>query len=148
MITEMPTAPCRFCPYRKDVPAGIWHPGDYKRLPAYDRRTAEQPEAAFACHKRPEQMCGGWAHHANYDTLALTILVIVRRRFTAEQGHQISAYSSPVPVFDSHTAAAEHGLAGCEDDPSAETLNARRKLLLSNPRLIRQYLDDLIQENP
>lgn len=49
------------CPYRKDVPSGVWDASEYDKLPAYDAPTAEQPFAPFACHATPEKLCHGWA---------------------------------------------------------------------------------------
>jgi hypothetical protein len=28
--------PCESCPYRKDVPSGVWSEGEYRKLPQYD----------------------------------------------------------------------------------------------------------------
>ena len=30
--------PCASCPYRCDVPSGVWHPDEYAKLEVYDRR--------------------------------------------------------------------------------------------------------------
>lgn len=34
--------PCASCPYRRDVPEGVWHPEEYSKLRAYDGSTGEQ----------------------------------------------------------------------------------------------------------
>ena len=35
--------PCGSCPYRKDVPSGVWAVSEYLKLVEYDRPTGEQP---------------------------------------------------------------------------------------------------------
>lgn len=52
--------PCRYCPYRRDVPSGICDASEYEKLCEYDRPTMEQPFAPFACHREPESFCTGW----------------------------------------------------------------------------------------
>lgn len=34
MTLKPPKVPCGTCPYRRDVPAGIWHGEEYAKLPA------------------------------------------------------------------------------------------------------------------
>nr|WP_239003987.1 DUF6283 family protein [Nocardia panacis] len=57
--------PCASCPYRRDVPSGIWHESEYNKLRSYDLDTAYQPTALFECHQtEPDtpaaRMCAGW----------------------------------------------------------------------------------------
>lgn len=69
-----PKVPCGSCPYRKDVPSGIWHPDEYAKLPAYDRETPFQPTSLFMCHQRDGCLCGGWLMtHDRRHLLALRI---------------------------------------------------------------------------
>lgn len=42
--------PCASCPYRRDVPSGIWAAEEYAKLPAYDADTPFQPPHLFLCH--------------------------------------------------------------------------------------------------
>ena len=44
--------PCGSCPYRRDVPSGIWEQHEYDKLPEYDGQTWEQNPALFLCHQR------------------------------------------------------------------------------------------------
>lgn len=61
----MPT-PCTTCPYRRDVPSGIWAREEYEKLPLYDRRPdgGIGPLMTFHCHQEPQigkpTVCRGW----------------------------------------------------------------------------------------
>lgn len=100
-------APCKSCPYRIDVPSGIWAAHEYAKLPPYDLPTFAQPPQLFMCHQRDGCLCAGWlACHGQQ-----------------ERGHELLAlridppdpsawsYQSPVPVFKSGYEAAKHGMA-------------------------------------
>ena len=68
--------PCVTCPYRCDVPSGVWAAEEYAKLPEYDAPTWQQPPALFMCHSHPDGLCTGWLQsHANrehaFDLLAL-----------------------------------------------------------------------------
>lgn len=99
--------PCASCPYRRDVPSGIWDASEYDKLPAYDGGTAEQILARaaglFHCHSQPENLCAGWVGcHDMYESFAI--------RFNAGRvDPAVYDYVSPVPLFASGTEAAEHG---------------------------------------
>jgi hypothetical protein len=96
------TQPCEACPYRRDVPSGIWSAEDYDKLPPYDAPTHEQPVETFACHATPEFYCHGWAVvHSNrghqHELLSLRLC-------------RVDDIPEPaVPLFTSGTEAAEHG---------------------------------------
>jgi len=55
--------PCLTCPYRKDVPSGVWHREEYEKLRAYDDNL-NPPLALFLCHQtnvaNREILCKGW----------------------------------------------------------------------------------------
>jgi hypothetical protein len=100
--------PCKSCPYRKDVPSGIWHIGEYQKLPVYDGETFEQvlkgATGIFMCHSEPGKICAGWLGcHDKRHLLAL--------RFKADSlAEEVWTYVSPVPLFASGAEAAEHGM--------------------------------------
>jgi hypothetical protein len=105
--------PCPQCPYRCDVPSGVWAHHEYEKLRAYDAETFDQPAAAFSCHAKPELLCHGWAvvhtrrGHA-HDLLALRL--------------QAADIPEPaVPLFASGNEAADHG----QRDIEAPSLEAR-----------------------
>lgn len=97
-------APCGSCPYRRDVPAGVWDASEYAKLPAYDGETWEQPLALFFCHQNDGHLCAGWA--ACHDTDHLLALRVHRVH------PDTFGYESPIPLFASGAEAAEHGLSG------------------------------------
>ncbi len=117
-LIKPPKVPCGTCPYRKDVPAGLWHAEEYAKLPAYDRETMCQPAALFMCHQQDGCLCGGWlmAHNRNH-------LLALRFR-----GHHcdpsIWDYAPNVAVFASGAEAAAHGISGIKKPSPA----AKRKI--------------------
>jgi hypothetical protein len=99
--------PCPSCPYRRDVPSGIWQASEYDKLPAYDLDTAEQAIAGafnlFHCHSQPASLCAGWVGCHDMDN-NLAVRLHARHIDPA-----VFAYVSPVPLFPSGAEAAEHG---------------------------------------
>jgi len=117
-------APCGTCPYRTDVPAGIWHASEYAKLPAYDGSTVEQllkgATGLFYCHQQDGRLCAGWvACHDTRHLLALRLHTVHRDTYR---------FRSPVPVFASGAEAAAHGLSGIEA-PGAAAKRAVAKLI-------------------
>ena len=126
-MSDIRSAPCTACPYRCDVPSGVWAASEYEKLRPYDEPTGEQPFAPFMCHATPEHMCHGWAVvHGNrgheYDLLALRM-----------RGNP-PIPESAVPLFASGNEAADHGQAEIET-PSTETLETVDRLLRKYERL-------------
>lgn len=102
--------PCGSCPYRRDVPSGVWAEEEYRKLPAYDEDTAWQPATAFFCHQQDGRLCAGWvAVHDMDDSLGLRL---VARLFdiSDEDYLAILEYTTDVPLFGSGAEAAAHGL--------------------------------------
>jgi hypothetical protein len=125
VIEEIRSMPCSSCPYRRDVPSGVWAHSEYQKLRDYDAPTGDQPFAAFACHASPEVLCHGWAVvHSNrghqYDLLALRLML-----------PHPKIPPAGVPLFGSGNEAADHGQRDIEA-PGAE---ARR----TTDRLLRKY---------
>jgi hypothetical protein len=124
---EIRSNPCSACPYRCDVPSGLWAAHEYDKLRAYDEPTGDQPFAPFMCHATPEHLCSGWAvvHTSRgheYDLLALRM-------------HG----SPPIPetnvaLFESGNEAADHGQRDIED-PTDEAKDFVDRLLRKYPRL-------------
>jgi hypothetical protein len=108
-----PKVPCGSCPYRKDVPPGIWEAVEYGKLPAYDGETWEQAAqgafALFMCHQNDGRLCGGW------------LLTHPREHLLALRLHKVDpsvwTYGPDVEVFGSGAAAAAHGLSGIDEPP-------------------------------
>lgn len=100
--------PCASCPYRKDVPSGIWDPAEYDKLPDYDGEIIEQLEkggvGTFMCHQRDGRLCAGWvACHGPHNLFAMRLSA---RRIDPS----VWNYKTDVPVFESGAAARDHGM--------------------------------------
>lgn len=113
-----PKVPCGSCPYRRDVPAGIWHANEYDKLPAYDAPTAEQPRQLFMCHQQDGCLCGGWLLTHDRDHL-----LALRLHFRLLDP-SVWDYAADVPVYASGAEAAAHGKSGIAEPDAA----ARRKI--------------------
>ena len=104
-MTQLTAAknPCGSCPYRRDVPSGVWERDEYDKLPKYDGQTWEQSPAVFMCHQRDGNLCAGWlACHDPRHLLAL--------RMTRNVDPAMFEYTTTTPVFKSGTEARAHGL--------------------------------------
>lgn len=120
--------PCSTCPYRRDVPSGIWAADEYDKLPLFDGDVPDQIMAGatglFHCHQRDGSLCAGWvACHDMENNLAVRLSMRL-------VDPAVFDYASPVPVFGSGAEAAEHG----KRDLGAPGPGARRKIA----RLLRQ----------
>lgn len=111
--------PCASCPYRRDVPSGVWAAEEYAKLPGYDGETFAQHPAAFFCHQADGCLCSGWLGHTDpYHLLAVRIGVS-----TGRLDPSCAEYSTTVPLFGSGQEAAEHGVADIADpSPSAQLI--------------------------
>jgi hypothetical protein len=126
-------APCKSCPYRQDVPSGLWAPEEYAKLPRYDGEILDQLRAGagglFMCHQKDGCLCAGWlAAHGPHNLLAL-------RMNGAEVADEVWGYASPVPVFSSGAEAAAHGRA----DIQQPTPKARRAIDRLHRKQLRDY---------
>lgn len=127
--------PCSSCPYRKDVPSGIWAASEYAKLPEYDRQTGEQPTSPFMCHQHDRdsdraQVCSGWAgcHGKTHETELLALrLAEALGTLPPEAVEATINYESPVPLFDSGQAAADHGVRDIEN-PGPDAIELLRKV--------------------
>lgn len=120
--------PCPSCPYRRDVPSGIWSAEEYDNLPKYDGDVPDQAMAGafgvFRCHSLRDRICAGWAGcHDMTRSLAV-------RFGWSRVDPAILGYVSPVPLFATGAEAAEHG----KRDIQAPSAAARRKV----SQLLRQ----------
>src|SRR4029077_4861673 len=128
MTSEVRKKACSACPYRKDVPSGVWDHAEYEKLRPYDAETWEQPAAAFMCHATPDFYCHGWAvvhtsRDHRYDLLAL--------RFRPCEIPEPST-----EFFETATEAADWGQE-LADEPPVEAVAAIEKLTKQHARLQR-----------
>ena len=121
--------PCASCPYRCDVPSGVWDASEYAKLVDYDEpSTWAQPAAVFMCHQRDQRLCAGWvAVHDMAESLSVRIAAS-----TGLLDEQVLAivhqYSTDVPLFASGAQAAEHGMREIER-PSHRAGETIRKII-------------------
>jgi hypothetical protein len=132
-MSRMPRKrPCASCPYRKDVPSGVWAESEYEKLPQYDGEIHEQIEkgalATFGCHQADGHLCAGWTGHRDPSELLAV-------RLAVNAGHIPEAvldYTTDVPLWSSGQEAAEHGMAEI-DAPSEKADRIINKLLTNVP---------------
>jgi hypothetical protein len=119
---------CTACPYRRDVPSGVWAASEYEKLAEYDNETFDQPFGIFHCHATPEVICHGWTvvhgrQKGAHDLLAL--------RMGAGMGvfsyDELEGIEEHTPLFSSGTEACEHGKRDIEH-PSQEAMDTVARL--------------------
>lgn len=112
-IREPAKSPCGSCPYRRDVPAGVWAESEYAKLPGYDApETYNQPMGLFLCHQQDGRICAGWAGcHDMEQNLAIRLHA---REMPEKVWEAILDYETSVPLFASGQEAADHGMSEIE----------------------------------
>ena len=133
--------PCASCPYRRDVPAGIWASEEYAKLRRYDADTPDQPTGLFQCHQADagsavRRVCAGWAGCYEGEELLALRLAVLDGSVDVTTYQAVVEYESPVPLFLSGSDAAAHGEAGIRapDETARQVIN----------KIIRTR-DDLVQ---
>ena len=109
--------PCGSCPYRKDVPSGVWVAEEYDKLPPYDNEDmSQQPAGIFLCHQQDGHICAGWAGCHNMENNLALRLAVITGTLSGEEADATYDYVSPVPLWSSGREAFEHGI-GAVDNP-------------------------------
>lgn len=110
-------APCKLCPYRRDVPSGVWAEEEYEKLAKYDGEIIEQfkkgATGLFLCHQHNNALCSGWLGcHGPAELLAMRL---------HHERVQPEAYDdeTDVPLFSSGAEAAAHGMREIEEPSRA-----------------------------
>lgn len=116
--------PCGSCPYRKDVPSGVWAPEEYEKLPKYDGETFTQPFSVFMCHQQDGRLCAGWVATHDMDQC----LGIRMNHYRIDDLEAVLDYTTPTPLWASGEEAAAHGMAAVEN-PDAKAQAVVAKLL-------------------
>lgn len=117
-------APCKSCPYRRDVQSGVWAPEEYDKLPTYDGEIIDQlvggAAGLFMCHQQDGCLCAGWlATHGPENLLALRMNAVDASAWD---------YVSPVSVFASGREACDHGRRDIQD-PTAQARRTINRLV-------------------
>jgi len=114
--------PCPTCPYRRNVPSGIWDATEYAKLAYYDGDTWEQAPGYFACHQDDGSVCSGWLGHRDpADLLAVRIGVA-----TEALDPSVLDYHTDVPLFATGAEAAAHGMTDYETPGTAARASAQK----------------------
>jgi hypothetical protein len=122
---ELRKSPCASCPYRKNVPSGVWEAVEYGKLPGYDGETYEQENAkVFSCHQDDGTVCAGWLGHRDPADLLAVRIGISSGRLPREAVE----YTTDVPLFETGDQAAEHGMREIEH-PSEEAIAMSEKIV-------------------
>ena len=103
--------PCESCPYRRDVPSGVWAAEEYDKLRDFDDDLGPRMMNVFYCHQHDAEddrarLCAGWVGCHGAGSIGLRIAVASGRI-----SRTVFAYESPVPLFASGAEAADHGQA-------------------------------------
>jgi len=101
-------APCASCPYRKDVPSGIWATEEYDKILPYDNETMFQPARIFLCHQQNGCLCRGWLDTHGTELLAIRFGCIKGEVDPADITKAIDE-GPAVEVFETAAQAAKHG---------------------------------------
>jgi hypothetical protein len=102
-------APCATCPYRRDVPSGVWAAMEYAKLPAYDAPTGEQPFGVFMCHADPKGLCTGWVQCHSRRPHEFALLALRLAEIDSDVW-RIAMMAPLVKLFRTGAAAAKHGM--------------------------------------
>lgn len=132
---------CTSCPYRKNVPSGVWAALEYLRLPDYDRPYEAQPRPAFLCHRQTRKLCAGWiGTHGGNRLLAIAFLWMTRSIDKATWKALLAYQPDPrIELFKSGREACDHGLRDIEA-PSPEALAVVASVLAKpDPLATRTY---------
>lgn len=116
--------PCASCPYRRNVPSGVWDASEYAKLPEYDGDMGSQSPAVFHCHQKDGTVCAGWLGYRNPDDLLAVRLGLMRGSLDPA----CIDYTTDVPLFASGAEAAAHGVRDIEN-PSDKAVDTIRKVI-------------------
>lgn len=117
-------SPCASCPYRTNVPSGVWDESEYSKLTRYDGEIFEQgTDAIFMCHQGCGSVCSGWLGHRPPEDLLAVRMGLLRE----ELDRSCLDYRSDVPLFPTGAEAARHGMKDAEA-PRPEAMKVISKI--------------------
>lgn len=139
MSTTPRPRPCASCPYRRDVPSGVWDSSEYEKLLKYDPpetapdgrpwRPGFEPSmsndvSVFYCHQQDGYLCSGWVGCHDPHNLPGVMIGVINGRIDPS----IYEYETDVPLFGSGLEAAEHGMKRIDEPgPDARAVMAKIK---------------------
>lgn len=123
--------PCASCPYRRDVPSGVWAASEYDKLIAYDADTPLQPPNLFLCHQTSAEdsarrVCAGWLGCHGDSLLAVRLAAAYGALAEGDLAAAFN-YRTDVALFESGASAAAHGRRDI-DDPDDRARGAIAKI--------------------
>jgi hypothetical protein len=113
MTININRSPCKSCPYRKDVPSGIWEASEYDKILPYDNETMFQPPTVFMCHQKDGSLCRGWLDCHGPDLLGMR-LACFKGEVSPEDLVKALEEGPAVPVFKTADLASRHGRKAIE----------------------------------
>jgi hypothetical protein len=119
-------SPCVSCPYRRDVPSGIWTTEEYDKILPFDNDTFAQPPGLFMCHQADGSLCRGWLDCHSGGLLGVR-LAAAKGEFDVDELKQAIIEGPSVPVFSSAAEAARHGRKDI-DEPGDEACRLMDKI--------------------
>lgn len=121
-------SPCTSCPYRKDVPSGVWHFDEYEKLREYDTNEAV---GTFLCHHTldmsMETVCRGWLT-VHQESVAVR-LAILTGAVTVEEVYA----EVPEKLYATGNEAADFGQKKIEQ-PSRKARTVISRLMRNKKR--------------
>jgi hypothetical protein len=127
--------PCNSCPYRTDVPSGVWAAEEYEKLPTFDLPTEQH--RVFLCHKAGDNLCAGWCGTHEVAALIGPRIMLAAGDLSPEDYAAACDYVSPIPLFESGAAAAEHGMRDIEHPSEEARLTVARVTKYAERNLAR-----------
>ena len=107
-MAKINRSPCTSCPYRRDVPSGVWHEEEYDKLLHYDGETSLQAAKLFMCHKIDNSLCRGWLDCHGGELLAVRLAMCIGALDVTQVAKALNEEPA-VPVFSTAKEAARHG---------------------------------------
>lgn len=119
--------PCGTCPYRCDVPSGVWAEEEYEKLPDYDNEIHAQPPSVFMCHQQDGRLCAGWAAvHDMGHNLGLR-LAVAMGMLDEDEADATIVYTTDVELWPDGQTARDFGVQEIIE-PSMAAMKAVAKL--------------------
>jgi len=116
--------PCTTCPYRRDVPAGVWTAEEYAKLREYDDES-NPALAVFLCHQSNvvgvATACKGWVM-VHQESVAVRLGCVLGQLDPAT-----CFAETEIPLHESGVAAADFGEQGVKR-PGRKALKVIGKL--------------------
>lgn len=123
--------PCTTCPYRKDVPSGVWAQEEYEKLRDYDREDERMALATFLCHQSTvagrNMACKGWVM-VHRESVAVRVACA-----KGQLDYRTCFEETDVELYESGNAAADAGERQIKR-PGREAQAAMFKLKLQRQR--------------